>query len=52
MSHNQPISSEDLQQIRQLDDFDLTMLLNEISDHGIKEGMKLLSVIIEAKKSE
>lgn len=38
-------SDEDLTLIRALDDFDLRMLLSEISDSGWAAGLNLLGVI-------
>lgn len=42
---NQPVSKEQLAQIRLLDDFDLIMLISEINDHGwsvAQETLKLM----------
>ena len=46
---NQQITQTELAIIRQLDDFDLTMLLSEINDHGWQEGRKLLQMIWKAR---
>ena len=49
---NQPITPGELAQIRSLNDFDLTMLLSEIHDHGWLMARRLLPMIIEAQKRE
>jgi hypothetical protein len=38
MNENVVVSAEDLAFIRSLSDFDLTMLISEINDHGWKGG--------------
>lgn len=48
MSGNQRISSQELATIRSLDDFDLTMLISEIHDHGWPVADRLLPTIVAA----
>ncbi len=45
---NQKISTEQLALIRRLGDFDLTMLLSEIHDHGWEVAEKTLGMIRES----
>lgn len=42
---NQRVSSEQLTKIRQLDDFDLIMLISEIHDHGWLVAAKTLALM-------
>ena len=39
---NIDITKEELAFIRSLEDFDLTMLLSEINDHGWSQGRRLI----------
>ena len=49
---NLTISPEDLSKIRQLEDFDLIMLLSEINNHGWKRwGEQLLRMILSQVES-
>jgi hypothetical protein len=48
MNENQEITADELKFIRSLSDFDLTMFLSEIHDHGWPEARKLLAMIHEA----
>ena len=53
MDDNQKITKEELDWIRTLEDFDLTMLISEINDHGWAYGKTLLPQIIKSiKKGE
>ena len=45
---NIKVEKVELHFIRQLDDFDLTMFLSEINDHGWGHGRKLLHDICAA----
>lgn len=45
MSQNQHITADELKAIRMMDDFDLRMLISEISDHGWKTAKALLPLI-------
>jgi len=51
MNDNQPITADELAQIRTLDDWDLTMLLSEIHDHGWPMARQLLPMIIKAMEN-
>lgn len=44
------ISPDELAEIRKLNDFDLTMLLSEIHDHGWPVASLLLLTIVAANK--
>lgn len=46
---NQNVSDEQLQKIRQLDDFDLIMLISEIHDHGWHVARVTLDLMPEGK---
>jgi len=48
LGDNIDITEDELVLIRSLDDFDLTMLLSEIADHGWRVARKLLPMILEA----
>lgn len=48
MSENIAITSAELAFIKSLSDFDLTMLLSEIHDHGWPQARQLLPMIKEA----
>ena len=48
MTENQKVSKAELEFIRSLCDFDLTMLVSEIHDHGWPQARKLLPMIKEA----
>lgn len=52
MSKNQNITPQELANIRKLDDFDLTMLLSEIHDHGWPIARETLKLILKAKLSK
>lgn len=45
---NIEITTKEIAQIRELDDFDLTMFLSELEDHGWLYARKLLVLIVEA----
>lgn len=45
MNVNQKITPDELKRIRALPDFDLVMLLSEISDHGWPVAKHLLQLI-------
>lgn len=46
LSDNQEISSTELQAIRLLGDFDLTMILSEIHDHGWPVARRTLQMAL------
>lgn len=52
MDRNQKITREELRQIRSLEDFDLTMLISEIHDHGWPQAKKLLPMIVFANEQD
>ena len=45
MSKNLILSQDELKAIRELDDFDLIMLLSEIHDHGWPSAKVILDVL-------
>jgi len=45
LGENQKVKKKDLDFIRSLDDFDLTMLISEIHDHGWPAAEKLIPYI-------
>lgn len=45
MSKNQILTKEQLDLIRSLDDFDLTMFLSEVHDFGVPAALDLLTVM-------
>jgi len=48
---NQVVTRKEIEQIRTLKDFDMTMLISEIHEHGWKNGgKKLLPLIMKATK--
>jgi len=47
---NQSVSKEQLEKIRSLDDFDLTMLISEIHDHGWTVATKTLELMPGTKQ--
>lgn len=49
---NQEITQEELTQIRAMTDFDLTMLISEIHDHGWTEARALIPMITEANRKK
>lgn len=49
---NQQISSGELAEVPSLNDFDLTMLLSDIHDHGWAVAKKTLQLILEAGEKE
>jgi hypothetical protein len=50
MSANQKITPEEILAIRRMGDFDLTMLISEIHDHGWPEARKLIPLIGKAEE--
>lgn len=52
MTTNQDITPEELAQIRGLPDFDLTMLLSEVSDHDWRAAKLMLADIDKALRME
>ncbi len=48
MSNNQEINASELEAIRSLPDFDLTMLISEVHDHGWPAAQLLLPSIVKA----
>ena len=52
MTENQKLTPEELAAIRRLDDFDLTMLISEIHDHGWPTARLTLQLIVEAMQSK
>lgn len=50
MSGNQKITPDEMTAIRTMSEFDLTMLISEIHDHGWPEGRKLIPMILEANQ--
>lgn len=46
---NQKITAEELADIRKLADFDLTMFLSEVHDHGLANALCLLPMMPKAK---
>lgn len=45
MSKNQIVTARQLRKIRQLDDFDLVMLVSEIHDHGWPMAARTLAMM-------
>ncbi len=45
---NQPVTPAEVEQIRKLDDFDMTMLVSEINDHGWPVARRTLAMMVEA----
>ena len=52
MNRNQRISGDELRAIRGLSDFDLTMLISEIHDHGWPAAQRLLPMILLSEVKE
>lgn len=52
MDSNQKITRDELRQIRLLEDFDLTMLISEIHDHGWPQAKRLLPMIMHANQQQ
>lgn len=52
MSGNIKVTKETLDIIRSLEDFDLTMLLSEIQDHGWSMAEKLILMIPQSRQQE
>lgn len=50
MGKNIKISAEELEQLRSLSDFDLTMILSEINDHGWLVARRTLQFALKALK--
>jgi hypothetical protein len=51
MSANQKVTKEQLEKIRNLDDFDLVMLISEINDNGWKIAARTLEMMPEGKRA-
>jgi hypothetical protein len=47
---NQQVTTTELAKIRNLDDFDLIMLISEIHDHGWPIARKTLAIMPEIKR--
>jgi len=47
---NQQISKEELAKIKCLDDFDLTMLISEVHDHGWPTARKTLELMLPGRE--
>jgi hypothetical protein len=47
LGENQKVSAEQLAKIRNLEDFDLIMLISEIHDHGWIEAQQTLAMMPE-----
>ncbi len=45
---NQPVTPAEVEQIRNLDDFDMEMLISEIQDHGWLVARRTLAMMQEA----
>ena len=50
MGDNQEISTGELKAIRELDDFDLTMILSEIHDHGWPVAKVTLALALQVNE--
>lgn len=50
MSENQKPTPDELKAIRMMDDFDLTMLISEIHDHGWPVAKTLLPMIAASER--
>ena len=42
---NQEVTASEMEKIRKLEDFDLTMLISEIHDHGWPDARKILEMM-------
>jgi hypothetical protein len=50
MGGNIKATKEELAEVRSLEDFDLTMFLSELRDHGWESALRLLTMIRAANK--
>ena len=50
IDENQEISPKELAFIRQLEDFDLTMLISEVHDHGWEHAKRTMYMMPGAKE--
>lgn len=47
---NQKLTPDEMKAIRTMSDFDLTMLISEIHDHGWPAARQIIPVIVEASQ--
>lgn len=52
MSDNQKVTVEELEKIRNLDDFDLIMLISDIHDHSWPMARRTLQLMPEGSRSK